>query len=309
MSETKREQELKEILKRYANNQATESEMEAVDRWYDALDFEVSTERLFTTELNEQPLKQKNVHRLKLWSAAAAAIFLMTFTALWFFKVKSHDLAQDILISSAKMERKQITLADGTEVMLNTGSELLVSADFGNRQRRVKLSGEAYFKVAKDPQRPFIIQSGQIKTQVLGTSFNISAYPDRERIKVSVLSGLVKVSELRAASEKLLAGSMIANQTISFFRKTGRVELNTEDAALITSWRDNKLYIDNASMQDIAELLKGFYHLEVKVLGKLNDNDRYTIRFNRESMKAVLEIMTQLTKREFHYTNNQITIK
>ncbi|MEJ2880313.1 FecR family protein [Pedobacter sp. GR22-6] len=308
MSDKKREQELKEILKRYVNNQATPAEMEAVDRWYDVLDFEASTAQLFVGETNEPLVRERRGHRLRFWSAAAA-ILLLAFTSVWFFNAKNTVQGKDLLISSAKTERKQLKLSDGTEVILNTGSELVVSSDFGEKQRQVQLKGEAFFKVAKDAGRPFIIRSGQLKTRVLGTSFNISAYPERERIKVSVLTGRVQVSETRAKTDTILAESMSSNQTISFFRKTGRVELNTEDASLITSWRDNKLYIDNASLQDIAELLQGFYHLEVKDLSRAKETDRYTIRFNRESMKAVLEILTQLTKREFRYTNNKITIK
>jgi len=308
MSDKKREQELKEILKRYVNNQATPAEMEAVDRWYDVLDFEASTAQLFVGETNEPLVRERRGHRLRFWSAAAA-ILLLAFNTIWFFNAKNTGQGKDLLISSAKTERKQLKLSDGTEVILNTGSKLIVSSDFGEKQRQVQLKGEAFFKVAKDAGRPFIIRSGQLKTRVLGTSFNISAYPERERIKVSVLTGRVQVSETRAKTDTILAESMSSNQTISFFRKTGRVELNTEDASLITSWRDNKLYIDNASLQDIAELLQGFYHLEVKDLSKAKETDRYTIRFNHESMKAVLEILTQLTKREFRYTNKQITIK
>ena len=308
MLEKKREQELKAILKRYVNNQATLSEMEAVDRWYDALEFEVSTAQLFEQQLDEGKPVMKMARRCLIWSAAAA-VLLATFTALWFFQTGNVSPVKDTMISSGKMERKQVTLSDGTIVMLNTGSELIVSGDFDDELRQVRLNGEAYFKVAKNAAKPFIIHSGQLTTRVLGTSFNISAYPDRERIKVSVLTGRVMVSHTIHNKDQVLATDLTANHTISYSRKTGKSERNREDANLITSWRDNKLYVDNATIQDIAELLKGFYHLEVNDLSKAKENDRYTIRFNRESMRSVLQILTQLTKKDFQYTDNQITIK
>ncbi|TCC96029.1 FecR family protein [Pedobacter hiemivivus] len=302
MLENKREKELKEILKRYISHQASPTEVEAVDHWYDLLD--VSEAKIQSLSQSKQP----KIKSLYIWTSAAC-ICLMTAFAAWFYVGPGVTPPLDMLISTAATERKEVTLTDGTVVMLNTGTELLVSGNFGKEERGVMLKGEAYFKVAKNPHKPFVIQSGQLSTRVLGTAFNISAYPDRERIKISVLTGVVRVSQVKGKSETILADQMSANQTISFFRKTGKFEMNSEDALLITSWKDNKLYIDNASIADIAEQLKGFYHLEVKDLSLASRKDRYTIRFNRESMKAVLEILTQLTKREFEYDNKQITIK
>lgn len=302
MLANKREKELKEILKRYISSQASDAEVEAVDHWYDLLD---------VSDANPQSIsqnKQAKIKPLYIWASAACICFMTAFAA-WFYIAPGAIPPSAIRISTAATERKEVTLADGTVVMLNTGTELMVSGNFGKEERRVVLKGEAYFKVAKNPDKPFIIQSGQLRTRVLGTAFNISAYPDRERIKVSVLTGLVRVSQLKGKSQITLANQMRTDQTISFFRTTGKFEMNSEDASLITSWRDNKLYIDNASITDIAGQLKGFYHLEVKNLSQGSRTDRYTIRFNRESMKAVLEILTHLTKREFEYNNKQITIK
>ncbi|WP_442588436.1 FecR family protein [Pedobacter sp. AW31-3R] len=302
MSENKREEELKEILKKYISHQASPSEVEAVDHWYDTL--EVSDAEM---QLLSEYKKPKSIP-LYFWASAACLCLVAAFAA-WFYIMPETTRPADRLILTASSERKEIKLADGSVVWLNTGTELLVSGKFGEEERRVILKGEAYFKVAKDRNKPFIIQSGELSTRVLGTSFNINAYPDRERIKISVLTGRVRVSRTTGKSKRILAGQMSTNQTISFFRKTGEFEMNTEDALMITSWKDNKLYIDNASIADIAAQLKGFYHLDVKDLSKASQTDRYTIRFNRESLKGVLEILTLLTKREFEYRNNQITIK
>jgi transmembrane sensor len=301
MLENKREKELKEILKRYLNHQASATEVEAVDHWYDML--EVSDVK--TKPINHN--KRGKIKPLYIWVSAASICLATAFALLFFVGPATPRL--DVRISTGATERKEVELSDGTVVMLNTATELLVSGNFGRADREVVLNGEAYFKVAKNPKKPFVIQSGQLKTRVLGTSFNVSAYPDRERIKVSVLTGLVRVSQVQNRAEVILANQMSANQTISLFKKTGEFEMNSEDALLITSWKDNKLYIDNASIRDIAAQLKGFYHLEVKDLSQANPKDRYTIRFDSESMKSVLEILTQLTKRKFEYHNHQITIK
>lgn len=301
-NKNKREKELKEILKRYISHQASDTEVEAVDYWYNTLELS-DVKPPFSSQ--SKPPKIKSSY---IWTSAACICLVAAFAA-WFYFGSTKTLPSDILIITAATERKDVTLADGTLVVLNSGTELLIPGNFGKDVRGVVLKGEAYFKVAKNPQKPFVIQSGPLRTRVLGTAFNISAYPDRERIKVSVLTGLVKVSKGQGKSWVTLADQMSANQTISFFKKTGKFEMNNENALLITSWRENKLYIDNASIADIAAQLKGFYHLDVKDLSQASSKDRYTIRFNRESIKAVLEILTQLTKREFEYNNKQITIK
>lgn len=306
MSDKNSEQELKDILKKYLNNQTSQIEREAVDLWYESLDFETPREGSF--KANEPIVLSKGKSTKMIWYAAAAAI-LMAFTFTWLYRETTYVPLKDTIISTSQTERKQVKLKDGTEVVLNSGSELIVTGDFGDQFRKVELKGEAFFKVAKNPDRPFIIQSGKLRTQVLGTSFNISAYPTRERFKIAVLTGRVKVSKTAGKYEKVLADNMTENQTFSFFKKTERVEWNTEDAAQITSWRDNRLYIDNASIRDIAELLQGFYHIEVKDYSKSNEQDRYTILFNGESMKEVLGILTHLTKSEFRYVHNRITIK
>ena len=223
MSKKNKEQELKEVLKRYVNNEATVSESEAVDRWYDTLGYESSKDK-GSIDVEQVEVTTSKPLRKHLFWAAAASLLLIAFSTLWFINKTATSSIEDTIVRSAQTERKEITLSDGTEVILNTGTELLVKGNFGVNQRRVLLKGEAYFKVAKDAEKPFIIQSGQLSTQVLGTAFNISAYPERDRMKVSVLTGRVRVSQSTGKSERILADQMTANETISFFRKTGKFE-------------------------------------------------------------------------------------
>lgn len=296
MSGNKKEQELKEILKKYLNNQATLSEAAAVDHWYDTLGFD--------------QIKKPGIKQLYL-KYAVACVLLITLSAGWFFS-RSPDSPtpkKELVIVSGPAERKQITLTDGSEVMLNVHSQLIISRDFGAKDRKVTLKGEAYFKVAKNKEKPFFIQSGELSTRVLGTSFNINAYPRADRIKVSVLTGKVTVSRFDGKQHKALAKNMTTDKTISFYKSNGKFELNTENALLIASWRMHKLYIDNASIKDISEQLSRHYNMEVKDLSHHRNRDKYTIRFNNESMNGVLQILTALTERKFTYNNHRITIK
>lgn len=322
MSIDKKEAELKEFLKMYVNHQTSLSESEAIDYWYDALDLEETNAGQELVPIADfeagQNIKEylfehigKRRSKQKYLRYAAACLILLSTALVWSYnqKPKAMHQAHEMRITAAIGERKEVTLTDGSVVMLNAGSQLLIAADFGEKDRKVSLSGEAYFKIAKDKTKPFLVQSGLLRTSVLGTSFNINAYPERDRIKVAVLTGRVMVSQLDGKQLRPIAKNMTVNKTVSFYKSTGKYEINTEDALAITSWKESKLFIDNASIKDIAAQLKRHYNVTVNDLSKSNPADRYTIRFNRESINGVLQILTKLTDRQFIYNQNQITIK
>mgnify|MGYP001050588911 CR=1 FL=1 len=297
MLESKKQQELKAILKRYTQDEVSVFERQAVDYWYNSLG---------------QQTNKKTVYRSRAYvKYATAACFLIISLAsgwLYYANKPTKRTGKELLVSSARGEQKKIILADGSEILLNSQSDLRVSQDFGQQDRKVILKGEALFKIAKDKSRPFIIQSGALKTRVVGTSFNIRAYPEMERIKVSVLSGKVMVFESSGGADKLLAKDMVFNHTISYDRRSRKTEFKIEETGPIISWKERKLYIDNASISDIAVQLKQFYNLEVNNLSRVSSADKYTIRFNNESMKSVLQVLTLLTKRKFSYQDHQINI-
>lgn len=322
MSENKSQQELKAILTRYLNNQADAAEQQAVNSWYDAIGTAENTavyepgtkekanlgksiQRFLRNELRaeKRPVFKRFVVQL------AAACLLVTGAGVYGYNYfLNHQVVKssDVIITSNRGIQKNLTLPDGSEVLLNEESTLTIAKDFGKQFRKVTLVGEAFFKVAKDQHKPFLITSGNVKTRVVGTSFNISAYPDLEKIKISVMTGKVKI--LKTAQNTLLAQGLTKDQTFTFYKGTGNFEIKTEDTGLIASWRENKLYIDNATIAEIAVQLARYYHLEVKYNTEKNLQDRYTIRFNKESMSGVLQILSVLTKKKFTSSANQIII-
>lgn len=325
MSENKNQEELKAVLKKYLNNDANSEELNAINSWYHAMgngqeDLPVfggaaskaKIKRSIKLYLRHQILGKKNFWFKPFYLRYAAACILMISLGVgsyYYTAQAKRKERRELTISSGAGTEKRLTLPDGSEVMLNVDSKLTISKDFGENERSVTLIGEAFFKVAKDKAKPFIIRSGNLKTRVVGTSFNISAYPDLERVKVAVMTGKVSVYEAKNGHDKLLAQGMVKGQTLSFYREPESYELKIEDTELISSWRTNKLYIDNATLNDIAKQLERYYHIKVVYTGRQDLKDRYTIRFNNESMNGVLQILSALTKKKFNYENHQITIK
>lgn len=317
----KNEQELKSILKKYLNQEANAAETEMVDFWYQQLGAgNMDDPFLSGTTGKEEVLNdiqrylypytvQVKKSLINSTYLRIAAILLLCLGVAWFWPQKKLMPQQELLISTIAGTHKEIKLTDGTIVLLNAKSKLRVAKDFGQKDRKVFLEGEAYFKVATNAGKPFLIRSGQLSTRVLGTSFNINAYPEKDRIKVVVSTGKIQVSKTEGGKTEILAAGMTSNQSVSYYKQSGKYELKKEDASLISSWRDNRLYIDNASVTDIGHQLE--LHYNIKVLCKLRhpSNDKYTIRFNHESIDSVLKILSMLTKNKFTYSNQQILIQ
>lgn len=325
MSDKNKEKELKAALRNYLKEETDIALRNAVDSWYHSIGSTAEEAPL----LNDPDSKAELAENIRLYLAGqiypakkswfsttylkyAAAVLLMLSTGILGYTYLSQRRAaskKEITLVSDPHKQKELLLPDGSKVLLNVGTELILSKDFGESQRRVSLRGEAFFEVAKDKNRPFIIQSGDLSTRVLGTSFNINAYPDMDKIKIAVLTGKVMVAKNIAGREKTIASGMTKGSTLSFYKATGKTELKTEDTALFSFWKDNKLYIDNSTISEIGSQLERYYHLKVVFNTKTDRGLRYTIKFNKEPANRVMEILSILTKRKFSYQTNQITIK
>ncbi|MBB5638840.1 ferric-dicitrate binding protein FerR (iron transport regulator) [Pedobacter cryoconitis] len=325
MSDYNKQQELKATLKKYLKNETNAQVSKAIDSWYHTIG-SINEEAPLLNDPNSKAELGSNIklylanqihHKKRHWlnttyfKYAATVVFMLSTGILGYSYL--HQLKQaskkEIVFFSGAGTQKKLLLPDGSKVLLNVASELVISKDFGETQRKVILHGEAFFEVAKDKSRPFIIQSGVLRTQVVGTSFNINAYSDMDKIKIAVLTGKVRVSKKIAGVEEIIASGMTRGATLSFYKTTGKTELKTEDTGLISSWKDNKLYIDNATISEIARQLEKYYHLKVVFNTRLDQGQRYTIKFNKEPANRVMEILSILTKRKFTYQTNQITIK
>ncbi|SEN14565.1 FecR family protein [Chitinophaga rupis] len=151
----------------------------------------------------------------------------------------------------------RVTLSDGTKVWLNAASSLQFPVAFTGTERVVKLSGEAYFEIAGNPQQPFKVVANGMEVQVLGTRFNISAYQDESLIKTTLLQGAVKL--VSAASQVLLQPGeqgVLSSPLAAFRVKT----VNPEDAV---AWKNGYFAFDNAGIQEVMQQIARWYDVEV----------------------------------------------
>ena len=165
-------------------------------------------------------------------------------------------------LTTAKGETFILTLPDRTKVWLNAASSLTYTANLRDKGvRRIRLSGEAYFEVSKDRHHPFIVESGDQQVEVLGTHFNVNAYPDEKVFRTTLLEGSVKVSEY-GQTKLLTPGNQASNAG-------GNIQLGAVDTDLAVAWKSNNFIFDRLDIREIMRTIARWYNVEVIYQGDI----------------------------------------
>lgn len=204
-------------------------------------------------------------------------------------------------VSTPRGGQYQLLLADGTKVWLNAASSLKFPAAFTGKERRVELSGEAYFEVSKNPAKPFIVHSSQQEVLVLGTHFNIKAYEEEGMVRTSLLEGKVNISA-HGELASLVAGQEAVQKT------NGDIRVKEADVAQSISWKNGLFQFNNASIEEVMLQLSRWYDVEVSYEGK-PPVKQFTGTISRQvGMKEILSMLSYTGVR-FNVKNNQILVK
>lgn len=169
-------------------------------------------------------------------------------------------------VSTPRGGQYQVMLPDGTSVWLNAASSIRFPSSFTGNERRLELSGEAYFEVARDEKRPFLVSSGTQTVEVLGTHFNISAYQDDPLIKTTLIEGAVKVVEhISGRSEFLRPGQEAA------IAEAGQITLTDAIPGQATAWKEGKFTFNGESIEQIMRRIARWYDVEVIFQGNVGE--------------------------------------
>jgi ferric-dicitrate binding protein FerR (iron transport regulator) len=199
--------------------------------------------------------KYKNLYN---WMAVACAVFILAISSYHAFIQSNISKQQITATKTFNKDIRLLFLPDGTRVWLNENSELEYPSHFLKNERTVTLKGEAFFEVKRDPSRPFIISSGTIKTTVLGTSFNIKAYGNKEP-EVNVRTGKVKVE----------------TEENSVFLERGDKAVYAEKTSLVNKqktnvfepqWKKVLIYVDGLTLEEVLSKLKTDHQFKVNYL-------------------------------------------
>ena len=207
------------------------------------------------------------------------------------------------VVKADKGDKARIELPDGTDVVLNSASQLSYLNDFGKKNRCVQLSGEAFFKVAHDGSRTFIVQVGDLEVKVLGTSFNVSAYEDSKDIVVVLQEGKVGVYA------QGMSRTMIPGDKLEYNKHTHRLittKVNSED---YIEWTKGNLYFDKESLKNIMGTLSRIYNVEIRFESDKLLNERFTGTIPGNGVQSALNMLMLTADFTYEMDGSTIVIK
>ena len=199
-----------------------------------------------------------------------------------------------------------LTLSDGTRVWLNSETEFEYPVFFGNDEREVRLNGEAYFEVHRDTARPFIVMAGDVRTQVLGTSFNVKAYRNDATVSTTLFTGKVEVAPLKNQIKRvILSPGLQANWN----ERAGEMKIQKADLDRVAAWKNEIFLFKQEDIQDIVRQIERWYG--VTCVLQVNERSRYTFSgsFNRDdSLKSILDMFSFSGELEIHMRQDSVFI-
>ena len=237
------------------------------------------------------------------WAAAAAVIFMGM--ALIYLMVDRKVGTEQMLVqhSAGNYSGKQyLHLPDGSTVLMNEGSSLSYEPEFGQSVREVTLMGEAYFDIAHDVSKPFIVRTGEVTTRVLGTAFNIRA--NGNKVVVTVTRGLVEVGENGKALAKIKPEEQITVDTYTHQFTTASVDTTEE-----TKWKAQYLVMENITIEQAARMVEKRYQVTISFTNPQVKNCQLTATFiNNERIEKVMKVLSDIAGATYKVEGDHITV-
>ncbi len=275
-----------------------------------------------------QKVIQKRFRTVSKVAASILVLISLGFIARTQY-IQTHETVQYCTISTPLGSKSNVTLPDGTQVMLNAGSQLKFPRNFSGKTREVFLTGEGFFDVTKNKKKPFLVQTSDITIKVLGTAFNVKSYPEEGTIETTLIRGAVTISGRgpeRAKMEKLY---LKPDQKATFIRKTGKImddgslgqyansnvnrkeqlilndKVNTE---LEMAWMNNKLIFKNETFESLIVKLERWYNVDIQVTDKDFLKYHYDGVIENETINEVMEIIKPTMNFNYTINHNKIVI-
>lgn len=242
-------------------------------------------------------------HIIKRLSITVASIAAIVFLIIGLSLFKDYWEEKQIIYLEAKTsygEIKDITLPDGTELTLNSCSKVRYPNRFITDERRIELEGEGYFKVSRNEEQPFIVNTTNFNVQVLGTKFNVKSYQTDQLVFVNVESGQVQVN-MPEAMMRLKASEQVCINTLSgHFQKT---EIKTK----VAKWQEGELFFHQTPIHDVAKELERIYNCKI-VFEEGNYNNLITGEHDNDSLIDVLRSIEYISGIHYRIEGDQIVL-
>lgn len=234
--------------------------------------------------------------------AAVCIILLVGFSSYYIAQEKAFS-SKEFVVSVDKGQKATLTLPDGTLVSLNSASKIKYDNSYNRKQRRIILEGEAYFEVAKDKDRPFIVTANNIDVEALGTSFNVKSYSTEGNITVTLVEGKLRVSN--DISETFLK----PNERLVYDKRTESFDKkNTYDVSNVAAWRNNELAFYGETLEDIGHVLSRIYNIDIVFTSESAKHYSFSGVIRNNSLNNVMEIISMTAPIKYKVYKDTIEI-
>lgn len=275
-----------------------------LSRWEelsDKAENKVSWVELKKSLSKNQPSSRKKYLRVGL-QCAAVLIFLLT-TGFVIHNLFQKQQPQYTMIETASGQQSTLTLNDGTIVRLNQNSKLIYPKNFNQQTRKVTLKGEAYFEVAHNAKKPFLVNVGCYTVKVLGTKFDVNAYSGDMYSYTSLKEGKVQIVD-NHEGHKVLSELKPGTQ-LGFNRKTGDYSVKTIDINAIANWTLNQIVIKNEKLGTVAEMLSSKYGYTIDINTSKIEKLKYNITIEKEPLDEILSDIHCVTPQVHYYIDHE----
>lgn len=285
-----------DIIIRYLENRCSEEDFVLINEWMKESDenagelfrmeeiyqlgkfpFEeenlvVRAERRLGRRLEQENQKKQEVFKLRSvlrYAAAIVGVMVLAAGLAYWFRNKAEEL---VVASAAHGQVREMLLPDGTKVWLNQSSVLKYPRAFEGKERHVYLDGEAYFEVARNHEKPFMVKSPAMDVRVLGTSFNIKCRPDNSFAETTLIEGEVEVKD---KSDKGRI-TLLPGQKAVLNRVTGRMQVKQVDPKMEIVWHNDLIPFEKSSIFQIAAALERFYGVKIILSPDVDSTNTYS---------------------------------
>ncbi|MCZ4695952.1 FecR family protein [Ancylomarina euxinus] len=264
---------------------------------------------LYLSDGRAVDLERKNENHIK---ETDGSLILKDSTGLNYtiqpYEIKEAKIHENVVVTPAGGEY-QLTLSDGTKVWMNALSEIRYPVKFSGNTRKVTVSGEVLFDVAKNKDKPFYVSVGDMDIRVLGTQFNVMAYPDEENIETTLIEGAVRLmgQNLDGSHSSV---DLTPGHKADFNRATKSVDVKAVDTDVYTSWRDGKFVFQSEPLDDIMRKMERWYNVKVFFENQDLKDLRFSARLSRYGdIEDILYKMEQTTRVKFIIKDDHVIIR
>ena len=311
-----------DIIIRYLENRCSEEDFVLINEWMKESDenagelfrmeeiyqlgkfpFEeenlvVRAERRLGRRLKRENQKKQEVFKLRSvlrYAAAIVGVMVLAAGLAYWFRNKAEEL---VVASAAHGQVREMLLPDGTKVWLNQSSVLKYPRAFEGKERHVYLDGEAYFEVARNHEKPFMVKSPAMDVRVLGTSFNIKCRPDNSFAETTLIEGEVEVKD---KSDKGRI-TLLPGQKAVLNRVTGRMQVKQVDPKMEIVWHNDLIPFEKSSIFQIAAALERFYGVKIILSPDVDSTNTYSgVLKKKDNIESVLNSLRNSISIPFNY--------